>query len=202
MSTPGANMSTQRPVLLQGYIPAMRYRLRRPSWRHVLWSFPMFCHPCAAYGHDASCLMHHGHAMLALRAERDLTVLCFECYAPAPPAIGSGQHHYTQKAVRESVPLLPHVPRITRCSPSWMPAGEPFWNLLDRSDAAILSVPLTLPGAMVQLSVLALPAATTTVICTNTSAVYFRSVQQLAVLRNLYGYQTKFKAQAPHRASC
>ena len=40
-------------------------------------------------------------------------------------------------------------------------------NLLARSEAAMLSVPFTLPGAMVQLSVLVLPAATTTVICTH-----------------------------------
>ena len=49
--------------------------------------------------------------------------------------------------------------------PSLTPAGGSFSNLVDKSEAAILRVPFTLPGAMVQLSVLALPAATTIVIC-------------------------------------
>ena len=51
-------------------------------------------------------------------------------------------------------------------------------NLLARSEAAILSVPFTLPGAMVQLSAFVLPAATTTVTCTHhklTVAIYSES---------------------------
>ena len=53
--------------------------------------------------------------------------------------------------------------------PSLTPAGGRSRNLLARSEAAMLSVPFTLPGAMVQLSAFVLPAATTTVICTHHS---------------------------------
>ena len=63
--------------------------------------------------------------------------------------------------------------------PSLTPAEGSFSNLVDKSEAAILRVPFTLPGAMVQLSVLALPAATTIVICSRDLCASVGSLDQL-----------------------
>ena len=66
---------------------------------------------------------------------------------------------------------MAQVPQVAERShlPSLTPAGGRSMNLLARSEAAMLSVPFTLLGAMLQLSALVLPAATTTVICNHWS---------------------------------
>ena len=83
--------------------------------------------------------------------------------------------------------------------PSLTPAGGRSMNLLARSDAAMLSVPFTLPGAMVQLSAFVLPAATTTVTYTHhklTVAVYSESSLLSLYRRQLPGGEEQGPAAA------
>ena len=162
MSTPGANMSTQRPVLLQGYSPVCRPRLSEQALQMAAYSHPATTCCCgrADVSQSEICLIDQQGSDVRMELPETVAGRCL--WTPV------ARHGAVMELGRlRGARGMAQVPQVAEGShlPSLTPAWGRSMNLLARSEAAILSVPFTLPGAMVQLSALVLPAATTTVIC-------------------------------------